>query len=138
MTNRRSHSLRVKVPHYVALTIIGALALFPMWFMAVTGLKNGIQLEQNPFSLAINHPFGIFYRQAWDYIDGDLLRTVLITAASVAGIIILGNAERLRLRTYGVLWKHPVVLCNFRALADTQLPHSHTFVPRGQRHGPDR
>ena len=38
----RSHTLRVKLPHYVALTIIGALAFFPMWFMAVTGLKNGI------------------------------------------------------------------------------------------------
>jgi ABC-type glycerol-3-phosphate transport system permease component len=90
MTNRRSSSLRVRIPHYVTLTVIGALSLFPMYFMAITGLKNGIQLEENPFSLAINHPFGIFYRQAWDYIDGDLLRTVLITAASVAGITILG------------------------------------------------
>jgi ABC-type glycerol-3-phosphate transport system permease component len=61
-----------------------------MWFMAVTGLKNGIQLEQNPFSLAIAQPFGTFYRQAWDYIDGDMLRTVLITAASVVGITVLG------------------------------------------------
>jgi ABC-type glycerol-3-phosphate transport system permease component len=61
-----------------------------MYFMAVTGLKNGIQLEQNPFSLAIAHPFGTFYRQAWDYIDGDMLRTVLITAASVVGITVLG------------------------------------------------
>jgi ABC-type glycerol-3-phosphate transport system permease component len=61
-----------------------------MYFMAVTGLKNGIQLEQNPFSLAINHPFGIFYRQAWDYIDDDMLRTIIITAASVAGITVLG------------------------------------------------
>jgi ABC-type glycerol-3-phosphate transport system permease component len=90
MTNRRSTSLAVKIPHYVVLTVIGALSLFPMYFMAVTGLKNGIQLEQNPFSLAFNHPFGIFYQQAWDYIDGDLLRTALITAASVLGITVLG------------------------------------------------
>ncbi len=74
----------------MALTIIGALALFPMYFMAVTGLKNGIQLEENPFNVAVAHPFGTFYVTAWDYIDGDLLRTVLIIAASVAGILVLG------------------------------------------------
>jgi ABC-type glycerol-3-phosphate transport system permease component len=90
MTDRRSHHLGVRVPHYFVLIVIGVLALFPMYFMAVTGLKNGIQLEQNPFSLAINHPFGIFYRQAWDYIDDDMLRTIIITAASVAGITVLG------------------------------------------------
>ncbi len=90
MSDRRSHSLGVKIPHYFVLIVIGVLALFPMYFMAVTGLKNGIQLEQNPFSLAINHPFGIFYRQAWDYIDDDMLRTIIITAASVAGITVLG------------------------------------------------
>ena len=90
MTARRHGNWAVRVPHYFALTVIGVLALFPMWFMAVTGLKNGIQLEQNPFSLAIAQPFGTFYRQAWDYIDGDMLRTVLITAASVVGITALG------------------------------------------------
>ncbi len=90
MSDRRSLNLKVKVPHYFVLIVIGVLALFPMYFMAVTGLKNGIQLEQNPFSLAINHPFGIFYRQAWDYIDDDMLRTIIITALSVAGITILG------------------------------------------------
>ena len=90
MTDRRHHNLGVRVPHYLALTVIGVLALFPMYFMAVTGLKNGIQLEKNPFNVAIAHPFGTFYATAWDYIDGDLLRTVLIIAASVAGILVLG------------------------------------------------
>ena len=90
MTDRRHRNLGVRVPHYLALTIIGVLALFPMYFMAVTGLKNGIQLEKNPFNVAIAHPFGTFYATAWDYIDGDLLRTVLIIAASVAGILVLG------------------------------------------------
>jgi ABC-type glycerol-3-phosphate transport system permease component len=90
MSTHRHSSLAVRVPHYVALTVIGALSLFPMYFMAVTGLKNGIQLEQNPFSLAIAHPFGTFYAAAWDYIDGDMLRTVLIIGASVVGIIGLG------------------------------------------------
>ena len=50
MTDRRHHKLGVRVPHYLALTVIGVLALFPMYFMAVTGLKNGIQLEKNPFN----------------------------------------------------------------------------------------
>ncbi len=62
MTDRRHHNLRVRVPHYLVLTVIGVLSLFPMYFMAVTGLKNGIQLEQNPFNLAITHPFGTFYQ----------------------------------------------------------------------------
>ena len=78
------------MPHYFALVFIGALALFPMYFMAVTGLKNGIQLQQNPFNIAIAHPFGTFYQQAWDYLAGDLLRTTVIVLASVAGIIVLG------------------------------------------------
>jgi ABC-type glycerol-3-phosphate transport system permease component len=90
MTRRRHGGLAVTVPHYLALIIIGALALFPMYFMAVTGLKNGIQLEQNPFNVAIAHPFGTFYRIAWDYIDGDLLRTILIIGASVVGILVFG------------------------------------------------
>ena len=86
----RHRRLAIKVPHYFALVFIGALALFPMYFMAVTGLKNGIQLQQNPFNIAIAHPFGIFYQQAWDYLAGDLLRTTVIVLASVAGIIVLG------------------------------------------------
>jgi ABC-type glycerol-3-phosphate transport system permease component len=90
MTDGRHRNLRVKVPHYAALTFIGILALFPMYFMAVTGLKNGIQLERNPFNVAIAQPFGTFYATAWDYVDGDMLRTVLIIAASVAGILVLG------------------------------------------------
>jgi ABC-type glycerol-3-phosphate transport system permease component len=90
MTGRRHPHLAIKVPHYLALIVIGVLALFPMYFMAVSGLKNGIQLEENPFGVAIAHPFGTFYATAWDYVDGDMLRTVLIIAASVAGILVLG------------------------------------------------
>ncbi len=86
----RSRRMAIRVPHYVVLTIIGILALFPMYFMAVTGLKNGIQLQKNPFNISIAHPFGTFYAQAWDYLAGDLLRTTLIVVASVAGILILG------------------------------------------------
>ena len=119
----------------MALIVIGVLALFPMYFMAVTGLKNGIQLEQNPFSLAINHPFGIFYRQAWDYLDGDLLRTVLITAASVAGITILGMLSAYAFARMEFFGTRLTVLRNFRAAVDTQLPHAHTAVPRGEGMG---
>jgi ABC-type glycerol-3-phosphate transport system permease component len=90
MTGRHRRHLAVKVPHYMVLVIIGVLALFPMYFMAVTGLKNGIQLEKNPFGIAIAPPFGTFYATAWDYVAGDMLRTVLIIAASVAGILVLG------------------------------------------------
>jgi ABC-type glycerol-3-phosphate transport system permease component len=86
----RNRKLAIRIPHYAVLTIIGILALFPMYFMAVTGLKNGIQLQENPFNIAIAHPFGTFYAQAWDYLAGDLLRTTLIVVASVAGILILG------------------------------------------------
>jgi ABC-type glycerol-3-phosphate transport system permease component len=86
----RNRKIAIRVPHYAALVIIGFLALFPMYFMAVTGLKNGIQLQENPFNIAIAHPFGTFYVQAWDYLAGDLLRTTLIVVASVAGILILG------------------------------------------------
>lgn len=88
MSTRRH--LAVRIPHYFALTVIAVLALFPMYFMAVTGLKNGIQLEENPFNIAIARPFGTFYAQAWDYLAGDLLRTVLIVTTSVVGILVLG------------------------------------------------
>jgi ABC-type glycerol-3-phosphate transport system permease component len=87
---RRHRHLAVKVPHYFALIVIGVLSLFPIYFAAVTGLKNGIQLEQNPFNIAIAHPFGTFYDQAWNYLKGDLVRTTAIVLASVAGIVVLG------------------------------------------------
>ncbi len=86
----RHRHLAVKVPHYFALIVIGVLSLFPIYFAAVTGLKNGIQLEQNPFNIAIAHPFGTFYDQAWNYLKGDLVRTTVIVLASVAGIVALG------------------------------------------------
>ena len=78
------------VAHYGALVFIGILALFPMYFMAVTGLRNGIQLQDNPFGLSFAQPFGTFYAQAWDYLAGDVIRTVGIIAASVAGILVFG------------------------------------------------
>ena len=59
----------------IILVAIGVLSLFPIYFAAVTGLKNGIQLQENPFNIAIAHPFGIFYAQAWEYLKNDLLRT---------------------------------------------------------------
>ena len=34
--------------HYAVLVFIGVMALFPMYFMAVSGLRNGIQLQTNP------------------------------------------------------------------------------------------
>ncbi len=48
------------VTHYVALIFIGALSLFPMYFMAVSGLRNGIQLEKNPFTLPLTTRSGSF------------------------------------------------------------------------------
>lgn len=90
MSGYRGRQLAIKIPHYFVLTLIGVLALFPIYFMAVTGLKNGIQLQQNPFNVAISPPFGHFYATAWDYLAGSLLRTALIVAASVAGITALG------------------------------------------------
>jgi ABC-type glycerol-3-phosphate transport system permease component len=87
---RRHRHLAVKVPHYFALIVIGVLSLFPIYFAAVTGLKNGIQLQANPFNIAIAHPFGTFYEQAWDYLKGDLVRTTAIVLTSVAGILVLG------------------------------------------------
>jgi ABC-type glycerol-3-phosphate transport system permease component len=87
---QRRRNAAVRVPHYFVLFVIGVLALFPMYFMAITGLKNGIQLQENPFNIAIAHPFGTFYALAWNYLAGDLLRTALIVVASVFGILVLG------------------------------------------------
>ena len=56
MSGYRGRQLAIKIPHYFVLTLIGVLALFPIYFMAVTGLKNGIQLQQNPFNVAISPP----------------------------------------------------------------------------------
>lgn len=88
MTNKRN-PLTI-AGHYGALVFIGVLALFPMYFMAITGLRNGIQLQEDPFAITFAHPFGTFYAQAWDYLSGDFLRTVLIISASVAGIVGFG------------------------------------------------
>ena len=54
----RAHRLRgVKgVTHYAVLIFIGVMALFPMYFMAVSGLRNGIQLQTHPFSLSLAKP----------------------------------------------------------------------------------
>jgi ABC-type glycerol-3-phosphate transport system permease component len=91
----RAHRLRgVKgVTHYAVLIFIGVMALFPMYFMAVSGLRNGIQLQTHPFSLSLAKPFGTFYSQAWGYLEGDFLRTGLIIASSVAGILIFGMSS---------------------------------------------
>ena len=59
MTSTRTRRLRVQIPHYVSLTVIGILALFPIYFMAITGLKNGVQLQKNPFSVAVSPPSGV-------------------------------------------------------------------------------
>lgn len=86
---RAAHRFAV-IAHYGALIFIGVLALFPIYFMAITGLRNGIQLQTNPFALTFAQPFGTFYAQAWTYLSGDFLRTGLIIVASVAGIIVFG------------------------------------------------
>lgn len=88
MRRKRRHV--AVVAHYGALVFIGILALFPMYFMAITGLRNGIQLQKDPFGLTLARPFGTFYAQAWQYLAGDFLRTLLIIGASVAGILVLG------------------------------------------------
>jgi len=90
MSRPQSMHFGRRVIHYSALLAIGILALFPMYFMAITGLKTGVQLQANPFNIAIAHPFGTFYVAAWHYIAGDLLRTAIIIAPSVAGIIFFG------------------------------------------------
>jgi ABC-type glycerol-3-phosphate transport system permease component len=90
MSRHQSGHIGRRVVHYSVLLFIGALALFPMYYMAVTGLKNGIQAERDPFGIAIAHPFGTFYATAWHYMDGDLLRTTVVIIPSVAGIIIFG------------------------------------------------
>ena len=78
---RSNRGHRVKgITHYAVLIFIGVLALFPMYFMAVSGLRNGIQLQTHPFSLSFAKPFGTFYSQAWSYLEGDFLRTGLIIA----------------------------------------------------------
>jgi ABC-type glycerol-3-phosphate transport system permease component len=91
----RAHRLRgVKgVTHYAVLIFIGVMALFPMYFMAVSGLRNGIELQTHPFALSLAKPFGTFYSQAWNYLEGDFLRTGLIIASSVAGILIFGMSS---------------------------------------------
>jgi ABC-type glycerol-3-phosphate transport system permease component len=90
VSSPQSKHLGRRTVHYAILLFIGILSLFPMYFMAVTGLKNGVQLEQSPFSLQFAHPFGTFYSAAWHYIAGDLLRTALVIIPSVAGIILFG------------------------------------------------
>jgi ABC-type glycerol-3-phosphate transport system permease component len=90
MTSRRNRRLAVQIPHYTALVVIGILALFPIYFMAVTGLKNGVQLQKNPFSIEIAHPFGNFYATAWSYLAKPFVHTVIIIVPSIAGILILG------------------------------------------------
>jgi ABC-type glycerol-3-phosphate transport system permease component len=64
-----------------------------MYFMAVSGLRNGIELQTHPFALSLAKPFGTFYSQAWNYLEGDFLRTGLIIASSVAGILIFGMSS---------------------------------------------
>jgi ABC-type glycerol-3-phosphate transport system permease component len=90
MTSRRTRRLGVQIPHYVSLIVIGILALFPIYFMAITGLKNGVQLQKNPFSVAVSPPFGGFYATAWHYLASPFVHTAIIIVPSIAGILILG------------------------------------------------
>lgn len=72
--------------HWVALLVLGVLTLFPLYFMAVTGLKNGAQLSANQFNVAVAPPFGNFYVTAWQYLSGDFVRTGLVIFPSLLGI----------------------------------------------------
>jgi ABC-type glycerol-3-phosphate transport system permease component len=90
MTSMRARRIGVRISHYSALLVIGILSLFPIYFMAVTGLKNGVQLQRNPFNVAVAHPFGNFYATAWHYLAGPFVHTVVIIVPSIAGILILG------------------------------------------------
>ena len=128
----------VKTSHYFILVAIGILSLFPIYFAAVTGLKNGIQLQENPFNIAIAHPFGTFYAQAWDYLKNDLLRTTLIVLASVAGIVVLGMLSAYafaRMEFYGSTFLFYAI---FGLLL---IPSFLTLIPlflEVREHGPDR
>jgi ABC-type glycerol-3-phosphate transport system permease component len=90
MTGGSGRKLGVGIVHHVGLVVIGILALFPVYFMAVTGLKNGVQLQKNPFNIAIARPFGTFYSTAWHYLAGDFWHTFLIMIPSIIGITVLG------------------------------------------------
>src|ERR1700753_3712747 len=89
MNSKRVRGL-ARIPHYATLVVIGILSLFPIYFMAVTGLKNGVQLEKNPFNIAIAHPFGNFYATAWSYLAAPFLHTAIIIVPSIVGILALG------------------------------------------------
>ncbi|HYY19050.1 MAG TPA: carbohydrate ABC transporter permease [Streptosporangiaceae bacterium] len=90
LNSRRVRKLSVRIPHYGALIVIGILSLFPIYFMAVTGLKNGVQLQKNPFNIAIAHPFGNFYATAWSYLASPFVHTAIVIVPSIIGILALG------------------------------------------------
>lgn len=90
MSSVTARRVGIGIPHYAALVIIGVLSLFPIYFMAVTGLKDGALLDKSPFNVAVSPPFGRFYVQSWDYLKRPFLNTVLVVAPSLLGILVTG------------------------------------------------
>ncbi len=90
MSSRTAQRAGKGIPHYAALIVIGILSLFPVYFMAITGLKDGVQLQTNPFNISVSPPFGRFYAVAWQYLAGPFVHSAIIIVPSILGITILG------------------------------------------------
>jgi ABC-type glycerol-3-phosphate transport system permease component len=112
--------------HKGALIVIGLLALFPVYFMAVTGLKSGVQLQQNPFNVAVSPPFGTFYGIAWHYLAGDFVNTFIIVFPSLIGITVLGMLSAYAFARMEFLGKDVLFLATFGLLL---IPGFLTLIP---------
>jgi ABC-type glycerol-3-phosphate transport system permease component len=65
------------------------LAGYPIFFLLVNALKDGLQYAANPFSIAVSAPFGQFFWQAWLYLEPSFVRTIYITLVSTFGVVAL-------------------------------------------------
>lgn len=114
------------VAHYVALIVIGILSLFPVYFMVVTGLKDGALLSKSPFNIAISEPFGRFYSAAWGYLTTPFLWTIVIVVPSIAGILATGMLSSYAFARIRFIASQTLFYCIFGLLL---IPGFLTLIP---------
>jgi raffinose/stachyose/melibiose transport system permease protein len=85
----RSGSVVLHVLTYCALAALAVAVIYPLCWMAVSGLKTNGEIFSDPWGLPA-HPDWSTYTDAWNQgVLGYLVNSALVTAASVLGVVLI-------------------------------------------------
>ena len=77
---------RLGIGKHIVLLILAVFMIYPIMFMLINSVKDGVETTVNPFS-ATSHPLWNNFSMAWQAIAPSFVRTSFIVIVSVAGIL---------------------------------------------------